>query len=171
MKHTLNGCSVGLRQSRYLWRHNNVLKVLAPDLHGRIAKENRTPPVPMSFISFIPAGVVPSRRLRASGRPPLLRSATDWQLELDLDDNLVFPPIIATTSLRPDIVIWSRSTKTVIWGELTCPLEELILDAYVRKKSRYLALEVECVSGGGPSMHSHLRLAASDSSETPPAIS
>jgi hypothetical protein len=143
-KHILNGCSVALRQSRYLWRHNNVLKVLAPDLRGRIARENHTPPTPMNFINFVPAGVAPLHRLRASGIPPLLRGAMDWQLEIDLDNTLVFPPIIATTNLRPDIVIWSRSTKTVIWGELTCPLEELILDAYVRKKSRYLALEVEC---------------------------
>ena len=70
----------------------------------------------------------------------VLKGTGDWQIAFDLDSNLVFPAITGVISaLRPDIVIWSVSTKTMIWGELTCPLEELILDAHVRKKSRYLS--------------------------------
>ena len=45
-------------------------------------------------------------------------------------------------------MIWSVSTKTVIWGELTCPLEELILDAHVRKKQTYPNLEIACQCNG-----------------------
>ena len=45
-------------------------------------------------------------------------------------------------------MIWSASTKTVIWGELSCPLEELILDAHVRKKQKYLNLEIACQCKG-----------------------
>jgi len=44
------------------------------------------------------------------------------------------------TSLRPDIIIYSRSTKNVIWAELTVPLEENVLDAQLRKTKRYLNL-------------------------------
>ena len=46
---------------------------------------------------------------------------------------LVFPPEIYGTSERPDIVIWSVSSKTVIMIELTCPSEA----ASVRKHNRY----------------------------------
>ena len=82
----------------------------------------------------------------------LLNAATDWQIGIDLDNNLVFPAATGVASgCRPGVVIWSPLTKTIIWGELTCPLEELILDAHIRKKNRYLHLEVECrVRGWAP---------------------
>ena len=38
--------------------------------------------------------------------------------------------------------------KTVIWGELSCPLEELILEAYIRKTQRYLSLEIALIVKG-----------------------
>ena len=61
----------------------------------------------------------------------------------------MFPPITGvTTNLRPDIVIWSIALKTVIWGELSCPLEELILEAYIRKTQRYLSLEIALIVKG-----------------------
>ena len=97
-------------------------------------------------MQFVPAGVtIPRRpRGRVPSPAPLLRGAVDWKIEIDVGSNLTFPPVIVSTSARPDIVIWSCSTKTVIWGELTCPLEELIREAHVRKRARYLKLEIEC---------------------------
>ena len=46
---------------------------------------------------------------------------------------------VVTTS-RPDLVIYSDSTKHILWAELTVPLERNIVAARVRKKARYLKL-------------------------------
>ena len=50
---------------------------------------------------------------------------------------IVFPPEILSTSRRPDIVIWSRKSKTVVIGELTCPAEENFQAARLYKEARY----------------------------------
>ena len=42
----------------------------------------------------------------------------------DLQTQLVFPPEIAVTRLRPDIVMWSRSTRNLIIIKLTVPWEK-----------------------------------------------
>jgi len=61
----------------------------------------------------------------------------------DLPDHLpyTFPPHIATTDLRPDIVVWNNSTRSVALLELTVCHESNFVDAYQRKKIRYLDLE------------------------------
>ena len=56
------------------------------------------------------------------------------------DNSITFPTLICVTDLRPDIVIWSENTKTVILLELTCPSEENIQQAKTRKSARYLPL-------------------------------
>ena len=48
----------------------------------------------------------------------LLDFANDWKMQIDLNDNkLVFPPVICSTSLRPDIVLWSPLSRTVSDGK------------------------------------------------------
>ena len=42
----------------------------------------------------------------------------------DLDSTFSFPPHIAFTELRPDIIIFSNELEGVILIELTCPREE-----------------------------------------------
>ena len=54
----------------------------------------------------------------------ILHSANDWTLLLDINEQLSFPPEIVFTNVRPDIVIWSMRSKTVIIGELTVPWED-----------------------------------------------
>ena len=56
---------------------------------------------------------------------------------------LVFPPAICSTELRPDAVLWSSLTRTVILLELTCPAEEGIEAAQIRKEARYAGLMAE----------------------------
>src|SRR4051812_34590104 len=48
---------------------------------------------------------------------------------------LVFPPAICSTALRPDAVLWSSLSRTVILLELTCPAEEGIEAAQIRKEA------------------------------------
>lgn len=42
----------------------------------------------------------------------------DWELRVDLDRKLAFQDIVETT-LRPDLVLWSKQAKTVVALELT----------------------------------------------------
>ena len=50
--------------------------------------------------------------------------SNDWISLVDLYNNYVFPPPIALTTMRPDIVIYSNTLKPIIILELTCPCEE-----------------------------------------------
>ena len=63
-----------------------------------------------------------------------MESANDWKVQFDVNDGGVsvkerpFPSEIAVVSgpgSRPDGVIWSMQTKTVIWIELTSPWERI----------------------------------------------
>ena len=64
-----------------------------------------------------------------------------------------FPPEIASTTQRPDIVIYSKSKKIVVLIELTCPLEDRISTAHELKKDRYLELLSNCRCNGWTVFH------------------
>ena len=92
---------------------------------------------------FIPAGTtlpMQSHLRRPLSSQTMLLQANDREFLFDLDEQLQFPPEVAITSLRPDVVILSPSTKTVIMLELTVPLEDRSHLAYDRKSSKYSAL-------------------------------
>ncbi|KAG7478790.1 hypothetical protein JOB18_008583 [Solea senegalensis] len=73
----------------------------------------------------------------------ILKSVRDWKLEVDLDKKLVFLPEIVATTLRPDIVLWSPTTKLAYVVELTVPGEDGVEEAYERKKNKYSDLAAE----------------------------
>ncbi len=50
-----------------------------------------------------------------------LGGARDWKLLADLGQKLCFPAEIASTNLRPDLVMWSASFRLVYIIELTVP--------------------------------------------------
>ena len=56
---------------------------------------------------------------------------------------IVFPPEFFCTNERPDIIIWSNCLRKVILVELTCPADENIYEARVRKETKYLPLLTE----------------------------
>jgi len=72
----------------------------------------------------------------------------EWQLASDLEQQLVFPAEIVATTLRPDIVIWSVSLKSVVLIELTVPLETNKDVAHERKLRRYEKLVAQCRERG-----------------------
>ena len=74
----------------------------------------------------------------------LLKVAEDWIFLADLEKRLVFPVDIVVTSLRPDIVVYSHSSSTVIMVELTCPCEENIEVQHNNKLMRYQDLKADC---------------------------
>ena len=103
------------------------------------------------FIRFVPAGTtlpLQSHQRQPLSSQTLLLQANDWEFLFDLNEQLQFPPEVAVTSLRPDVVILSRSTKTVIMLELTVPLEDRSHLAHDRKSSKYSALVSACEESG-----------------------
>lgn len=53
-----------------------------------------------------------------------LWSAPDWELWVDLGMQLKFPDFATPTSLKPDMVLTSASSKQVLLLELTVPWED-----------------------------------------------
>lgn len=56
---------------------------------------------------------------------------------VDLDQRLCFPVEIATTSLRPDLVLWSSSLRSAFIVELTVPWEDAVVEVYEQKSLNY----------------------------------
>ncbi len=77
-----------------------------------------------------------------------LTSADEWVLAHDLQDTLVVPLEISCTARRPDVLIYSPSTKQVLIVELTCPLEDRTESAAMRKTTRYEPLRADALSNG-----------------------
>ncbi|XP_061917856.1 uncharacterized protein LOC133659137 [Entelurus aequoreus] len=53
-----------------------------------------------------------------------LQLAQGWEMEVDLGRKLLFPEAVLSTTLRPDIVMWSPEGNNIILVELTVPWEE-----------------------------------------------
>ena len=103
---------------------------------------------------------VPPLRDHASDN--LLHQATDWVLLSDsVTSQLVFPSSIAIATLRPDVVLYSRSRKVEFWLELTVCLEDRFSVGNQRKQQRYAELARQCELSGclvGECIHMLLKL-------------
>ena len=110
--HILSGCKVALQQDRFVYRHNNVLAVLANQLQSFLKTIKPTPPKLNNSVAFVQEGDLPSKcKSNPSG---LLHLANDWILDADLHPNYSFPSHIASTARRPDIYIFSPCLKRII---------------------------------------------------------
>ncbi len=67
---------------------------------------------------------------------------------VNIGQQLIFPPEIAATTRRPDLVLWSHSLKSVYITELTVPWENSTEEAYERKKLRYIELAADAQQRG-----------------------
>ena len=108
VKHILSRCSVSLQQGRYRWRHDQTLAVIAHHLELSLNTQ-RGRKTTNNTINFVKAG---------QHKPVLdvgiIHTTNDWQMLVDLRRKLVIPPDIAVTTLRPDIVIISRSSSNIL---------------------------------------------------------
>ena len=157
LHHLLVNCSFALNQGRYTWRHDSVLQDIERALLTVIPVFNNKKPNCFAEIakkdfkaSFVRAGERRKPNATSSQkRRCLLEFANDWALQVDFKDRkLVFPPAICSTELRPDAVLWSSLTRTVILLELTCPAEEGIEAAQIRKEARYAGLMADITEQG-----------------------
>jgi hypothetical protein len=143
--HILVGCSKALTDKRYTWRHDSVLATMLQILVPILIRHNASKPVPdrpkpIAFVKAATKSAAHKRVTRPSSKS-LLRAANDWQLLIDFDKcRMLFPVTIVATEERPDVVLWSAQTKSVILGELTCPAEENFDNANARKTDRYAIL-------------------------------
>lgn len=146
VSHYLSGCKKALYLGKYLWRHDSVLLTLEPKLIERIEEQNKrklvittTAPISSSFVSS--GSTSKQAYSKKQSDRNFLAGANDWKLLIDYDHSpYIFPEHICITDERPDIVIWSNSLKMVLLIELTCPADEHIAAANIRKAARYLSL-------------------------------
>ncbi|KAJ8014697.1 hypothetical protein DPEC_G00018340 [Dallia pectoralis] len=146
LEHIISCCSKALGEGRYRWRHDQVLKAIARTITCGIGHCKRLRSVKKT-ITFVRAGEKPllAARTTSSG---LLATAQDWELEVDLGKRLKFPGTAATTSLRPDMLLISETSKHIILLELTVPWEDRIEEANERKREKYAELVEECRNNG-----------------------
>lgn len=142
LHHILVHCPVALEDKRYTWRHDSILLHIQSALQKLVARQNlkpRSSAIPHISKSFVKAGCTP-KLPKDVQRPTGLDGASDWKLSVDIANSLLFPPEIVATDQRPDIVMWSNALKKVILIELTCPAEEGMDAAKLRKETRYMKL-------------------------------
>ena len=142
MKHILAVCSVARNSKRYNWRHDNVLRVIAGALLVQVRRFNRGEHVQKhhkewtKFKSKETQYRKPDRKIET--RKSIPGEARDWKMLWDEDKYPAhFPQHIYNTAERPDIVVWSDSSKQVILIELTCGDESNFSDQVERKENRY----------------------------------
>ena len=146
LHHILANCEHALNGSRYNWRHDSILANMEPVLRAHVAATNSSRSehkVPEIERSFLKEGTTPSKKKSQGSvcRPSLLQGVSDWKLQIDYEKSKAsFPVEILSTSQRPDVVIFSMSRKKVFIIELTCPAEEGIKAAQLRKEGRYAPL-------------------------------
>lgn len=119
---TLGKKHVALADGCYRRHHDQVLKAIAESLATAIST-SKYHHAPKKAVFFIKPGEKPLACPQCS--TGLLRTASDWQLQADLGKQLRFPLHIATTSLRPDMIITSEASRHLIILELTVPWEVL----------------------------------------------
>ena len=116
-----------------------------------LLSHNANPPatshVPTISSSFVAAGSETKQPKRTRPQRSLLGTAADWKFLFDLRHKpYLFPPHIYATDQRPDLLLYSNTARVVIFGELTCPAEEGIEGAKLRKQARY-APTAEAIRG------------------------
>ena len=149
LSHILSSCEHALTQKRYTWRHDSVLANIEISLRALVDGFNSSAPVSFAKVTqksfkacFVRKGEKKAaRKKKEDVSRSLLESANDWRLLVDFDHKkVVFPPTIVPTSLRPDIVLWSNMSRVVIIIELTCPAEENMKKAQLKKEGKYADL-------------------------------
>ena len=145
--HILSACPTALEQKRYTYRHDQGLTVLYNAIvrKGEGGVVEACQPSRHSPIRFHRAGERPRPRAR-SPRTSTLETASDWNIACDLPtaDAYMFPLAAAATERRPDIVLWSESTKQLVMLELTVPNETRVVESMRLKQTRYKELAEEC---------------------------
>ncbi|XP_077352497.1 uncharacterized protein prkg2l isoform X1 [Festucalex cinctus] len=148
LNHILTSCPKALAGGRYRWRHDKVLTEVAKWVELQRSHTSKQPPVPPRLTSFQPEGSKVPKGRRSDHRPSMLHRASDWELRVDLKKKLVFPQEVVATTLRPDMILLSRSSKSIILAELTVPWEDRLAISHQAKKAKYQDIVDEATLAG-----------------------
>ena len=140
LRHIMSACPRALGDGRYRWRHDQVLRTVADTVDAAIPVNNYKPEA--RPIYFVQADECPTSACKINSC--LLSTAQDWQWRVDIGERLKVPEQIATTTLWPDLILWSTETRQVLLIELTVPWEENIDVACERKLEKYQKLVEQC---------------------------
>lgn len=111
LEHILSSCPYVLGEGRYRWQHDQVLKYNAESIASAIT-EYWTEKTAKQVTRSITTGERPTETSKVALR--LLNTEQDWQLMVDLERLLRFLQHIVKTTLRPDTVLVSETTKHTI---------------------------------------------------------
>lgn len=118
-----------------------MLKCLAASLESRQTFINALPPPPHLRVPINQFVGEEAREVKVkvpdTGH---LGGACDWMLLANLNQRLCFPPETIVTKLRPDLVLWSSTLRTVYIIELIVSWEDAVEEAYERKSLKYTEL-------------------------------
>lgn len=132
-----------MMQGRCRWRHGKVLAVLADILEQERRKKQPAKARPLlSGVTFVKEGQRPV--VYSQAKQNLLQTAQRWEKKAGLRRKLHFPEVVLSTTLRPDIIMWSPEGKKIILAELTILWEEGCEEAAERKKAKYQQLVQNC---------------------------
>jgi hypothetical protein len=150
LNHVLSACTVALSSGRYTWRHNQVLKKLVEALDESRRKANaRTATCQTQKRWMRSGGAIASRNLPARvSTENLLDSGNDWMMAADMPGMKVYPEVITKTNLRPDAVLISEASRTVVLVELTVPYETNMNESHEYKAAKYEGLVQEIRQAG-----------------------
>lgn len=118
-----------------------MLRKLAELTRMRVLANEKPQCHQKQLVHFITAGQLP-QNCPTQDRTSVLAPGNDWSMRADLNKQPRFPTDI-TTTLRPDIVLWSATEKRVLIVKLTVPCEEGKQEVYERKQLHYAELGAE----------------------------
>ena len=131
--HVLAACKMALSLGRYTWRHNEVLSKICLAVEAALVINEK------EFIhaadSTTSGGTPATQPVRS-----ILQTANDWKLAADLDGSRNYPACMKQSGLRPDMVVYSESSRTMIVIELTVPFESNISSSHEYKLAKYEGL-------------------------------
>lgn len=116
-------CKNSLIQRRYIWCHNQVLRCLASTLEHKRLSTNAIPLNIQTTFPYLASFNRKGAKQQTKLVPPhtCLTIARDWEMCVNLNQRLNFPPEIAVTELHPNLVLWSNLCHCVFIIELTVP--------------------------------------------------
>ena len=150
--HILCSCRVALEQGRISFRHDSVLgcivKWIKSSLLDNKQRNYQTTEESDKSIRFVKEGTkIPRKKPRKASS--YWNNFDDWKVLHDSrTKQYQIPPCIVSSSLRPDICLYSVKGKKVCFIELTSPAEENIQLWKIKKRQKYLDLVEEAKTNG-----------------------
>lgn len=110
------------------WQHNKVLRCLAAETK-RLATNSKTHHIQdrvyhidqisqTCYYQTLFEWAKPTSNLLPPD-PRQLQGASNWKMHVNLDQRSIFPPKIAASTLRPDLVLWLKYSHRAFLKELT----------------------------------------------------